>query len=52
MEVATSNGIEVNEKGDLLSALSPAKGHWNKEEAMKRRNLLGAFTAASLGILL
>jgi alpha/beta hydrolase fold len=52
MEVATSNGTEVNEKGALLSVLSPAKGHWNGEEATERRNFLGALTAASLGILL
>jgi haloacetate dehalogenase len=52
MEVATSNGTEVNEKGALLSVLSPAKGHWNEEESMERRNFLGALTAASLGILL
>src|SRR5579862_6024765 len=52
MEVATSNGIEINEKGALLSLLSPAKGHWNEEEAMERRNFLGALTATSLGVLL
>jgi haloacetate dehalogenase len=52
MEVAASNGIEFNEKGALLSVLSPAKGDWNEEEAMERRHFLGALTAASLGILL
>jgi haloacetate dehalogenase len=52
MEVATSNGIEANEKGALLSLFSPAKGPWNEEEAMERRNFLGALPAASLGILL
>src|SRR5580658_286181 len=35
-----------------LSALSPAKSPWSKEEAMERRNFLGALTAASLGIAL
>jgi len=51
MEVATSSGIGVNDNGALLSALSPAKGHWNEEEAMERRNFLGALTAASIGVL-
>src|SRR5271155_2029006 len=51
MEVATSSRTEVNGKGALLSVLSPAKGHRNEEEAMERRNFLGALTTASLGIL-
>jgi haloacetate dehalogenase len=52
MEVATSNHIELNEKGAFLSVPPSAKGRWNEEEAMERRNFLGAFTAASVGILL
>jgi haloacetate dehalogenase len=51
MEVATSNGIEVNQKAALLSALSPAKSPWSEEEAMERRNFLGALTTASIGVL-
>jgi haloacetate dehalogenase len=51
MEVASSNGIEVNQKGVLLSALSPAKRPWSEEETMERRSFLGALTAASIGVL-
>jgi len=51
MEAATSNGRKDNGKGTLLSALSQSKHHWN-EEAMERRNFLGALTAASLGTFL
>jgi haloacetate dehalogenase len=51
MEVATSNGVEVNQKAALSSALSLAKSPWSEEEAMERRNFLGALTAASIGVL-
>jgi haloacetate dehalogenase len=51
MEISTSNGIDVNNKGALLTVLSPERGHRNEEEAMERRNFLGALTAASLGML-
>jgi haloacetate dehalogenase len=51
MEVATSNGIEVNQEAALLSALSPAKSPWSEKEAVQRRNFLGALTAASIGVL-
>jgi haloacetate dehalogenase len=52
MEVATSNGIEANEKATLLSVPSPAKDRWNEGAGMERRNFLGALTRASLGILM
>jgi haloacetate dehalogenase len=52
MEVATSTGAEVNEKGAIPSVLSRAKVHWNEDEIMERRSFLGALSAASLGILL
>jgi haloacetate dehalogenase len=52
MEVATSNGIDVNQKAASLSAFSPAKSPWSEEEAMERRNFLGALTAASIGVVL
>jgi haloacetate dehalogenase len=52
MEAAISNRTEVNQNGALLSVLSPADGHRTEEEAMERRNFLGALTSASLGILL
>jgi haloacetate dehalogenase len=51
MEVATSNGMEINQQAALLSALSPAKSPRSEEEAMERRNFLGALTAASIGVL-
>ncbi|HEV3309685.1 MAG TPA: SDR family NAD(P)-dependent oxidoreductase, partial [Chloroflexota bacterium] len=35
-----------------VDRLSPARGHWDQEEAVERRDFLGALTAASLGILL
>jgi len=47
MEVATSNGQEAA----LLSAVPSANSPWSEEEAMERRNFLGAFTAASIGVL-
>jgi haloacetate dehalogenase len=51
MKVATSIGVEVNQKATSLSALSPAKSSSIEDEAMERRNFLGAFAAASLGVL-
>jgi haloacetate dehalogenase len=51
MEVATSNGIEVNQKAALSSAISLTTSPWSEEEAMERRNFLGALTAASIGVL-
>jgi len=52
MEVATSNGIEVNPNDMSLPAHSLANGQRSEEEAMKRRMFLGALTGTSLGILL
>jgi len=52
MEVPTSNVIEINDKGALLSLLSPAKSYWNEKEPVERRGLLEALTGGSLGIFL
>src|SRR5580704_12242632 len=52
MDAANSNGIEVNQKSAVRSVLSLAKSYGHEEEAMERRNFLGALTGASLGLLL
>jgi haloacetate dehalogenase len=51
MEVPTSNGTGVNQRAALLASLFPAKNLRSEEEAMERRNFLGALTAASIDIL-
>jgi haloacetate dehalogenase len=47
MEVTRSNGQEAA----LLSAVPPANSAWSEEEAMERRDFLGALTATSIGVL-